>query len=148
MSDAQATTTLESAVKLHQAGQTDKAAAAYRRILETNPDDPNALHLLGVTFIQTAQPDEAARLIERAIALDRQGRNDDGAVEYEKALDLTKEQVARDPQNGQAQMLLARLYQQAGKLTEATAAYRAATTLLPSNPTVFYALGQVLQKEG
>src|SRR5205823_3081624 len=54
---------------LHQSGQIAPAAAAYCRLLEANPDDPNALHLLGVTCLQTAQPDEAARLIGRAIAL-------------------------------------------------------------------------------
>src|SRR5689334_19278377 len=69
MLDPKPPTPLESAVKLHQAGQIKQAAAAYRDILERGPDNPHALHLLGVTFIQTARLDEAARLIERAIAL-------------------------------------------------------------------------------
>src|SRR5438477_9241959 len=61
--------TLESAVKLHQSGQINKAAAAYRRILDAAPDDAQALHLLGVTHIQNSRPDEAVKLIERAIQL-------------------------------------------------------------------------------
>src|SRR2546423_12049635 len=69
MSDPQSPT-LESALALHQSGQIATAAAAYRRLLEAKPDDPNALHLLGVTYLQTAQADEAARLIEQAIAIE------------------------------------------------------------------------------
>src|SRR4029077_17379171 len=68
MSDT-ATSELHAALKLHQAGQIAKAARAYQRILDAAPDDPQALHLLGVTFIQTAQPAKGAELIERAIAL-------------------------------------------------------------------------------
>jgi predicted O-linked N-acetylglucosamine transferase (SPINDLY family) len=231
MSDP-AVPTLESAVKLHQSGQINKAAAAYRKILDATPDDAQALHLLGVTHIQNSRPDEAVNLIERAIqlqpntgtfhlnlasayltlrrideaienaekaialdpnlaargyhtaglafgeagqledaaycfaqaveadpqaaesylmlaiSLDRQGKNDAGAVEFEKALSLTKENVAKNPNDGAAQRLLARLYHQAGRIPEAVATYRIATTLLPGDPTIFYALGQVLQYDG
>jgi predicted O-linked N-acetylglucosamine transferase (SPINDLY family) len=68
MSDT-ATSELQSALKLHQAGQIIKAARAYQRILDSSPNDPQALHLLGITFIQTAQPAKGAELITRAIAL-------------------------------------------------------------------------------
>src|SRR5439155_27231247 len=224
--------TLDSALKLHQTSQIASAPTTYRRLLETNPDNPQALHLLAVTFIQSAQPDEAARLIERAVALqpnaaafhlnlaaayqalrriddtiaeaekaialdpslaargyqlaggafgeagqledaqycferaveadpssaeahlmlaislDRQGRNDEGAVQFDKALALAQQWVAREPENGEAQVLLARIYQQGGNLSEAVATFRAATRLLPGDPKVFYQLGQVLGYQG
>jgi protein O-GlcNAc transferase len=60
---------LQAAVELHQGGQVAKAASAYRRILEAEPNHPQALHLLGVTFIQAARPGQGVELIERAIAL-------------------------------------------------------------------------------
>ena len=56
-----------------------------------------------------------------AISLDRQGRNDEGAVQFEKALALAQQWVAREPENGEAQVLLARIYQQGGNLSEAVA---------------------------
>ena len=58
---------LDEAVALHQSGRIDAAADAYRRILEQSPDDPNALHLLGVATLQSGQAEEAVRLITRAI---------------------------------------------------------------------------------
>ena len=61
--------TLDAAVKLHQSGQVAQAAEAYRAILHAQPDNPHALHLLGVTMIQTARAAQASPLIERAIAI-------------------------------------------------------------------------------
>src|SRR4051812_48743092 len=102
MSNA-AITDLQSALKLHQDGQISKAARAYRRILESSPDDAQALHLLGVTCIQTAQPQQGSELIERAIKLQpnvgtfhlnlassyqAQRRIDDAIAEAEKAIAL------------------------------------------------------------
>ena len=60
---------LDAAVKLHHAGRVEEAAAAYRAILRQSPDDADALHLLGVTHLQAAQPGEAAGLIERALSV-------------------------------------------------------------------------------
>lgn len=68
MSEPTDATSLPAAVALHQSGQIDQAAEAYRRILESDPDHPDALHLLGVTLIQRGQSDQAVALIERAIA--------------------------------------------------------------------------------
>jgi predicted O-linked N-acetylglucosamine transferase (SPINDLY family) len=59
---------LDAAVKLHQAGKIDRAARAYRQILDADPDDPNALHLLGVTELQSGHYAEAVELIAQAIA--------------------------------------------------------------------------------
>lgn len=109
MSDS-AMSELQAALKLHQAGQIAKAAAAYRRILETRGDDSQALHLLGVTFIQIAQPNKGAELIERAIALQpnvgtfhlnlasayqAQRRIDDAIAEAEKAIALDAQLAPR-----------------------------------------------------
>ncbi|CAM9807555.1 unnamed protein product [Choristocarpus tenellus] len=41
---------LERSLSLHQAGDLDKAAELYRFLLEVNPLDPDALHLLGLVY--------------------------------------------------------------------------------------------------
>src|SRR5687768_14253616 len=90
----------DAAVKLHQAGKFDRAARAYRQILEKNPAHPDVLHLLGVTELQAGRSAEAVELISRAIAvrpnvgvyhlnlaaaLRAQRRIDDAIAEAEKA---------------------------------------------------------------
>ena len=68
MTDTPHDPALDGALKLHQAGRIDRAARAYREILEQRPDHAHALHLLGVAELQLGHPDRAAELIARAIA--------------------------------------------------------------------------------
>jgi predicted O-linked N-acetylglucosamine transferase (SPINDLY family) len=60
---------LDHAISLHQAGRLNEAEALYRRILEKNPNHPDALHLLGVAAHQQGKGALARELIERAITL-------------------------------------------------------------------------------
>lgn len=60
------------AIKLHQAGQLDAAANAYRRILEVRPEDADALHLLGLVRHQQGDNESAFAFLARAVALDPQ----------------------------------------------------------------------------
>ena len=59
---------LEAGLKLQQAGQLAEAEAAYRQILAALPDNPQALHLLGVLSFQLRRP-EAESLIRRALEI-------------------------------------------------------------------------------
>ena len=58
----------DQAIALHRAGRLDQAEAIYRRILKADPDNAEALHLLGVIAGQRGDNDECVGLIERAIA--------------------------------------------------------------------------------
>jgi protein O-GlcNAc transferase len=60
---------LTEAVRLHQAGQLEQAAALYRRVLTADLNSADALHLLGMVALQQGQPKTAAELIRKAIAL-------------------------------------------------------------------------------
>src|SRR4051812_15386412 len=60
---------LAAAVKLHQAGKLDRAARAYRQNLAQQPEHANALHLLGVTELQSGRFEEAVERISKAIAI-------------------------------------------------------------------------------
>ena len=58
---------LTSAIQHHQRGQLDQAAEIYRRILAAQPDQPEAMHLLGVVAFQQGDAVRAAEWIGRAI---------------------------------------------------------------------------------
>ena len=53
----------------HRAGRLAQAEAAYRRVLEVEPDNADALHLFGVLAHQTGDNELAATLIEKAVTL-------------------------------------------------------------------------------
>jgi 2-polyprenyl-3-methyl-5-hydroxy-6-metoxy-1,4-benzoquinol methylase len=57
----------------HQAGQLQEAQNCYRKVLAIDPNNFEALHLLGVVTHQLGRSDLAAGLIGKAIALNDQG---------------------------------------------------------------------------
>ncbi len=63
------TPALASALRNHQAGRLSVAAALYQQVLATDPDNSDALHLLGKIAHQQGKNTEALDLIGRAIRL-------------------------------------------------------------------------------
>src|SRR6478672_6703075 len=60
---------LQIALQHHQAGQLAQAEKIYRQILSVEPDNPDALNLLGVLAHQSGKDDDALGLISRAIRI-------------------------------------------------------------------------------
>jgi tetratricopeptide (TPR) repeat protein len=61
--------TLTTAIELHRSGQLAGAERVYRASLARDPEDADALHLLGVLYHQQGDHAKAVELIRRAIAL-------------------------------------------------------------------------------
>jgi Flp pilus assembly protein TadD len=61
---------LQDALAQHQAGRLREAEALYRKLLEAEPGNSSALHLLGVALHQLGRHEEAVELIGQAIAAD------------------------------------------------------------------------------
>src|SRR5271154_6067871 len=97
--------TLGNALRHHRSGRLAAAAKIYRQILAARPDQPDALHLLGVVENQSGNHRAAVAAIERAIAV----RGD--AADFHSNLGAA--------------------YRALGKLSEAVAAYRRAIALEP-----------------
>ena len=57
------------AILLQKNEQLVEAQELYRRVLETDPDHPRALHYAGVLAHQQGRRDEAVALVERSLAL-------------------------------------------------------------------------------
>jgi len=58
---------IERALKLHQAGKTEKARVIYQKILKKNPEDVDALHFYGILNFHQGKTDKAIELIKRSL---------------------------------------------------------------------------------
>lgn len=135
-------THLTDAVKEHQRGQLDAAKALYRRVLDADPRQPDALHFLGVIARQQNDPTLAVQLINQAItlrpdqasqhcnlgaALQDLKRSDEALRHYEKAVQL-------DPQYALAFSNRGNALRHLGRFDEALASYERALALRPAYP--------------
>ncbi|MGQ9368352.1 tetratricopeptide repeat protein [Azospirillum sp. ST 5-10] len=110
------------ALEHHLAGRLAEAEILYGRILDAEPRQPDALHLLGVLAGQTGRPDRAAALIGEAMAL--------------------RPDTADYPSN------LGNALAAAGRPAPAAAAYRRALALAPAGAACWGGLGIVLHQHG
>ena len=110
------------AAQHHKAGQLDKAAALYLKVLQKKPDDVDTLHLLGVAMLERGHPDRAIQLISRALS--------------------------RSPEFAHAHANLGNAYRAAGRPEDAGASYRRAIALQPDFAAAHNNLGLVLYEKG
>ena len=147
---------LERAVDLHRRGQLGEAETLYLGLLENEPDNANALHLLGAlklaqdepeaarTFIARAiehKPDATAFKINLATALKRLGRTGE-------AVDLLSACLRTEPGNADASNNLGNLCAECGRVDEAIGHYHDALASRPDNLDTLYNLGNALVNRG
>ncbi len=147
---------LTAARRCHQAGQLAEAERRYREILAIDPNQIDALHLLGVVAHQAGRSDLALDLIGKAIALngrnpafhnniglafDALARTDDAVSHYRRAITLNPDYV--DAHNNLGAALLAQ-----GKSIEAAASYSQALALRPDFAEAHNNLGNALREQG
>jgi predicted TPR repeat methyltransferase len=113
---------LGQAVRLHQQGRFEAAQALYRRVLEINPRQFDALHLLGVIERQRGAPARAVELIEEALRV--------------------------DPQQARAHSNLGAALQDLGRTEAALASYEAALRLDPAYALAWDNRGNTLRRLG
>lgn len=113
---------LKTAIQHHRSGQVAVAAQLYQEVLQQQPDQPNALYLLGLIAHQ-------ANNLETAIAY------------YQQA-------VAAQTDYADAHNNLGAALQQQGNLVAAANHYHAALRIAPNNPSANINLGVILQQQG
>ena len=143
------------ATQHHQAGRLQAAEQIYRQIIQVQPNQPDALHLLGVIAGQVGKYEVAVEYIRRAIglkgnvaafhnnlgnALKEQGKLDEAVACYRRALEL-------QPDFADAQNNLGNSFKGQGKLDEAIACYQRALDLKPDYALAHYNLGVALQDQ-
>ncbi len=90
------------ALDLHQRGELSQAKTLYEQVLKRDPQHYDALHLLGVVFLQTGNFLQAEQLITRALAIHEQqaivhyhhGLTRQALQQYESALGCFERAVA------------------------------------------------------
>ena len=96
---------LDMAVAQQEAGQSELAEAGYRTVLQYDPNEPDALNLLGVILQERGKFDEAIALTSRAPeiepdfpeALTNLARAQRGVGAPAAAVDAARRAVALDP---------------------------------------------------
>ncbi len=144
------------ALRHHQAGRLDQAAACYRRAIDARPDIPDLANNLGHVLTQQGRLDEAVACIRRAIALRpefaqahynlgialaEQGRLNEAVACYHRVIDL-------QPHIPEAHNSLGYTLEKLGRLDAAVACFRTAIALRADYPEAHNNLGHALGQQG
>lgn len=132
---------LDVAVGQHTAGRLADAEAIYRQILDVDPVQPVALHLLGVIAHQVGRDEMALELIGKAIAIHpdyAEAHGNLGTVlrsldRVDEALAAYRKAVEIKPDFAEIHLALANLLTTHGRLDEAVAGYARTIALKPDS---------------
>jgi protein O-GlcNAc transferase len=144
--------TLDLAMQLHQTGRAAEAEKLYRQILAENPDDADALHLLGVLEFQTGRHSAAVEHISRAVQIDPEVAEFqynlalavDGSGDIDRAIQILERCLQLRPDFFQAENALAIALAKKGRMPEAIAVLRRAVEIKPDFPEAWNNLGNAL----
>jgi len=145
--------TLRLALACHQQARLPEAEALYRRVLQREPRQPDALRLIGVLFHQKGELELAGHFLEQALqaptasaeachalglAFDDLGRPDAAMASYEKALQLR-------PDHTPSLLQLAVAREKQGRLVEAESCLRRLVKLDPNSALAHLKLAAILE---
>lgn len=144
---------LDAAIKLQQSGRLTEAKAVYEGFLETQPENIEALHLLGMTCAQLGENQTGVAYMKRAVAL--APGNADFSLNLasllevcelgEEAVQCLQALLVRDSENATARLALANNLQSLGRYREAEEQYEKTLALNPGDPVALTSLGMVLR---
>ncbi len=139
--------------------QENKLRAAQkllRRVLARDPNNLNAIHMLGITFLRSGKLVQAERIISKAVRAHpdlafghsnlgevyrTQGKLEMAAASCRKALEL-------DPGLAEAHANLGLVLEQTGELEEAVVSYRRALSISPDDTSTHESLAGALWRLG
>lgn len=139
---------LDAALASHRAGDLVSAGDFYRRVLELEPGQPDALNLLAAVEMEAGDYPSAARHLRRAIASAEGvaqyhcnlGNALLGAGDLAGAAESYRRAIALEPDFADARSSLGFVLARSGETSEALASLRAALAIEPGH---FYALNNL-----
>jgi len=147
---------LEDALALHKAGRLKEAEAAYRDILETQPDAADAWHFLGLLEAATGRLETAQKSISKAVSLDGErptfhynlGFVFQGLERFNQALSHYRKSLELEPNQPAAHYNAGLVLSRMRRYAEAIEAVEAAITLQPAYAEAWGNLGAAKRSLG
>ncbi len=147
---------LQEALSHHQSGNLAAAEPLYQKILDENPNQFEALFLLGSLNSDLGRLEIAETMLKNAIAAnpDYAEAHNNLAVAYlrqsklNEAIESFKETVRCQPDLFEAHFYLGIIYQQTGRYDDAAKSYQSAIAHKPDYAQARYNLGLVFHEQG
>jgi tetratricopeptide (TPR) repeat protein len=147
---------LNTAIGYHQQGLLDQATRVYQRVLAQEPDQPDALHLLGVAAHQQGDHRRAIELIGRAVALRpsvavfhaNMAEAYRALRQYDRAVGCCRTALRLQPGYAEAANHYGLAVLDQGKVEEAVAQFQNAVRLKPDFAMAHNNLGNALRLHG
>lgn len=148
--------TLQAALEHHQAGRLPQAKTLYQQVLQAAPNNPDALHFMGLLAHQMGEIGMAVAYIQKAITLQpgyisahnnlgnilqEQGKLDEAAACFKKALSFKHD-------HSELHNNLGNVFHKQGRLDKAIDCFHRALSLNPNFANAHYNLGSVHQELG
>lgn len=145
---------IERAMTFHQQGKLSDAEEIYKKILETNPIDFDALNMMGLLACQTGRIENGLQYLSKAAAInphDAALQSNLGNAQlvlrrFGDALDSCDRAVAEDPTLAEAWNNRGIALQELGRLDDALASYDRAIALKPNYAMAFNIRGVILKE--
>ncbi len=147
---------LQTAMQLHSSGNLRQAEIIYRQIINNNPRNPDAHHLLGLIAYQAKKYDPALACFSRAIKLNpsvsvyylNRGNAYRAQGEFNTALESYQKALTLQPDYPDAHYNCGIISQQLGNLDYAVKHYEKAIALNPDHAHAYNNLGNALREQG
>ena len=145
----------ETGLALHQQGDLAGAADHYRQALVENPENADALHMLGIAALQSSQFGHAVEAIQEAVRLrpnfaeawGNLGTALQNLGELEKAESALRHAINESPETAPLHFNLGNLLTQQRRMKDAEACHREAIRLQPEYPEAHSGLGVALREQ-
>ncbi|MGA3065502.1 MAG: tetratricopeptide repeat protein [Tepidisphaeraceae bacterium] len=140
----------------HQAGNLPEAELLYQHVIEREPNNADAIHLLGILYGQSDRSERAAEMFRRALAIKPQwpeAHSNLGNVlqalgQYPQSIAAYQQALSLRPNFPECLSNFSNALRSCGEFDQAIAAARKALELRPAYPKAYVNLGLAYQGKG